>query len=91
MQRIRREPFDHPPEPAAREHRQPDIGIGRAGQRVEPVRPDHLDAMAHRPQFLRQGLQRAHHPVHLRQPRVRHDQHARRQRPHLAQQPMPLA
>ena len=62
----------------ARQDRQPDVGVGRAGQRAELQRRDHLHRVTQQLQFARGVLQRPHDTVDLRLPGVRHqcDVHA---------------
>ena len=60
-------------EPRRREQRQPDLGIGRAGQGAEAVGAEHLDVVALGAQQLGHGLDGAHHAVDLRPPGVGDD------------------
>jgi hypothetical protein len=80
MQRIRTERLDHARQAAARQNRQPDIGIGGARQGTKPVRPDDFGDDAEGRQLIDQLVQGADHAVHLRAPRIRNDQDARLRR-----------
>ena len=59
-----------------RQHRQADLGIGRAGKAREQIRGDHLGLVAELAQLIHRAHQRAHDAVHLRQPGVRNDDDA---------------
>ena len=60
-------------QPRGREHRQPDLRVGRAGQGTEAVGAEHLDLMALGLQQLHDRLDGAHHAVDLRAPGVGDD------------------
>ena len=60
--------------PSLRKQRQADLGIGRARQRAEFERREEPHLVAHRREFARRGLERAHHAVDLRLPGIRDEQ-----------------
>ena len=83
VHRVRRKGFDQAPHPARPGQRQPDFGVGRAGDGAESIRAEHLHFVAHAHQPLPGGGQRPHDAVQLRQPSVADDQnaHVRRDSP----------
>ena len=73
MDGVGRIELQHVRQPRAGEQREPDLGIGRAGQRAEAVGPEHFDVVAVGAQELGHGVDGAHHAVDLRPPGVGDD------------------
>ncbi len=73
VDRLRREALEHRPHARHARHREADLGIGGARQRIEEVGRDHPHVVAGPGQLGADRLQGAHHPVDLRLPGVGDD------------------
>jgi len=68
MQAIGAEGIDAARHFGRRRDREPDVGIGRAGDGRKALRREQLDGMPQLGQFATRHLQRAHHAIDLRIP-----------------------